>query len=114
MPRHLTILTKATIRESALNELRWRGCTVWIQNNLAVRGRKFIGRKGVADIIGWKIIDGKAVFLACEIKTNNDRLSIDQIDFLTDVKSSGGVALLAVQSNTGQVILKDFIPEDYG
>jgi hypothetical protein len=87
-------LTKATIRESAIKELTWRGHNVWINNNLAVRGRKFIGRLGVADIIG---ISGIGSFVACEVKTHNDRLSTDQIKFLNDVKTAGGIALIAHQ-----------------
>lgn len=87
-------LTKATIRESALKELTWRGYNVWINNNLAVRGRKFIGRLGVADIIG---MTKDARWVACEVKTLNDRLSSDQIKFLNDVKNAGGLALIAHQ-----------------
>lgn len=87
-------LTKGEIRESAIKELTWRGNTVWIQNNLAVKGRKFIGRRGVADIIG---ISKDGRWVAAEVKTLNDTLSPDQIDFLNDVKSAGGLAYLAVQ-----------------
>lgn len=90
-------LTKAHIRASAIKELTWRGHTVWINNNLAVRKRKFIGRLGVSDVIGITK-DGK--WVACEIKTINDRLSIDQIKFLNDVKKAGGLAYLAVQEGT--------------
>jgi hypothetical protein len=96
-------LTKGEIRASALKELRYRRCTVWPQNNLAVRGRKFIGRKGVADVIGFNT---QGVFVACEIKTVGDVLSQDQIEFLNDVKSNGGVAIIAKQSTTGAVLLE--------
>lgn len=96
-------LTKGEIRSSALKELRYRRCNVWPQNNLAVRGRKFIGRKGVADVIGFT---DQAVFIACEIKTLGDVLSEAQIEFLNDVKKSGGVALIAKQSQTGAVVLE--------
>lgn len=51
-------LTKAQIRASAIKELTWRGYTVWVQNNLAVRGRKFIGKRGQADIMGFRNKDG--------------------------------------------------------
>lgn len=99
-----TALTKAAIRESALKELRWRGYTVWIQNNLAVRGRKFIGRKGVSDIMGFTY-HGQVV--AVEVKTVNDVLSDDQIQFLNEVKKAGGVALIAKDVN-GHVALEDW------
>lgn len=87
-------LTKGFIRASAITELTYRGYTVWINNNIAVRKRKFIGRLGVSDIIGITK-DGK--WVACEVKTLNDRLSDDQIKFLNDVKKANGVALIACQ-----------------
>lgn len=90
-------LSKAHIRASAIKELTWRGHAIWIQNNLAVKGRKFIGRRGQSDLVGFTKF---GQFLACEIKTLNDRLSNDQIDFLNDVKKAGGVAYIACQVGT--------------
>lgn len=87
-------LTKAHIRASAITELTWRGHDVWINNNLAVKGRKFIGRRGVADIIG---ISKDGRWVVAEVKTLNDTLSPDQIIFLNDIKNSGGLAYTAVQ-----------------
>jgi hypothetical protein len=98
-------LTKSAIRESAIKELTWRGHTVWIQNNLAVRKRKFIGRLGVSDVIG---ITKDGRWVACEIKTIGDRLSDDQIKFLNEVKKAGGLAYIACQTPTGQVELKEW------
>lgn len=107
MRKHATIkeLSKGEIRASAIKELTWRGYDVWIQNNIAVRKRKFIGRLGVSDVIG---ITKDGRWVACEIKTLNDRLSNDQIDFLNDVKNAGGLAYLAVQGNNGQVELREW------
>lgn len=51
--KRLQELTKGAIRESALKELSYKGYEVWRQNNIAVKGRKFIGRKGVSDIMGF-------------------------------------------------------------
>lgn len=93
-------LTKGYIREQAIKRMQLQGHTLWPQNNLAVRGRKFIGRKGVADCLGWTK-DGK--FLAVEVKTVNDFLSDEQKYFLTDVKKAGGIALLAIQGPNGGV-----------
>lgn len=87
-------LTKGHIRASAIKELTWRSYDVWINNNLAVRKRKFIGRLGVSDVIG---ITKDGRWVACEIKTLNDRLSDDQIKFLNDVKTAGGLAYIACQ-----------------
>lgn len=75
-PRHLTAGELTTYALRVLNA--W-GCTVWRQNNHATRGRKFIGMKGVPDIIGHDL-GGVAVY--AEIKTTGDRLSQDQIDFM--------------------------------
>lgn len=97
-------LTKATIRESALKELTWRGHSVWINNNLSVRGRKFIGRLGVSDIIG---ISKSGLWIAVEVKTINDRLSPDQILFLNDIKKAGGEAYIAHQAGN-RVELKEW------
>lgn len=99
------ILSKGQIRESAIKELTLRKCIVWPQNNLSVRGRKFVGRKGVSDILG---ITPSGLFLAAEVKTINDVLSVDQILFLNDVKQSGGVAFIAKQSKTGQIVLEEW------
>jgi hypothetical protein len=59
---------------------------VWRQNNLRVPGRKFIGMKGMPDIIGHSQ-DGRAVY--CEVKTEGDRLSQDQIDFMDAAHKAG-------------------------
>jgi hypothetical protein len=99
-------LTKAHIRESAIKELTWRQCTVWVQNNLAVRGRKFIGKRGQSDLIGFRNKD--CVMVACEVKTINDRISPDQIKFLNDVKAAGGLSYIACQTPTGQVEIKEW------
>lgn len=98
-----THLTKDIIRESALKELKLRGYDVWRNNNIAVRGRKFIGRRGVSDIIG-KTKDGR--WVACEVKTVNDKISDDQKQFLNDLKHSGGIALLAVQKGSQVVVIE--------
>lgn len=98
-------LTKGFIRESAIKELTWWGHDVWKNNNLAVRKRKFIGRLGVSDVIG---ITKDGRWVACEIKTLNDQLSPDQIDFINDVKKAGGEAYIACQGDSGQVELREW------
>lgn len=100
-------LTKAEIRTSAIKELTWRGHTVWIQNNLAVKGRKFIGKRGQSDLIGYRNRD--CVLVACEVKTINDRLSPDQITFLNDVKKAGGEVYIAQQGDNGRVELMEWV-----
>lgn len=98
----ITPLTKAHIRATAIKILTWNGNDVWIQNNIAVKGRKFIGRKGVPDIIGLTK-DGR--WVVAEVKTLNDTLLPDQITFLNDIKKAGGEAYIACQEGN-QVLLK--------
>jgi hypothetical protein len=105
------VLTKDQIRKSALTELRFRGVNCWIQNNLAVRGRKFIGRYGVSDILGFvertNHYELMGTFVVCEVKTIGDVFSDDQKKFLTEVKQAGGIALYATQE-LNQVVIKQW------
>lgn len=75
-----------------ISDLQEKGVHAWRQNNVRVPGRKFIGKLGLSDIIGFITIDGKAVFLAIEIKADGDRLSKDQIEFIQSLRSAGGIA----------------------
>lgn len=100
-------MTKGEITKSAMTELKLRGVNCWMQNNLAVPGRKFIGRKGVSDIIGFNSKTG--LFVACEVKTVNDEFSDDQVLFLTQVKQAGGIAIVAIQEGN-EVVIKPWLP----
>lgn len=97
-------LSASEITAEVLLKLRAIGYTVWRQNNLAVRGRKHNGRKGVSDVIGHT---SKGLFVGCEVKTLKDVLSQDQKDFLKGVKQSGGIALVATQEKQ-EVVIKPF------
>ena len=99
-------LTKGQITKTALLILKPRNKEVWMQNNLAVRGRKFIGRKGVPDIIGFT---SKGLFMGCEVKTLGDSLSDDQKLFLINLHKAGGIALIATEDERGQVEIIKFI-----
>ena len=97
-----------------LEYLKDNGNEVWRNNNLAVRGRAFIGRKGVPDIIGYSKKYGH--FVCCEIKAIADRLSADQMVFLEELSMAGGTAMLCqqVRDETIQVkIYKDGENEDW-
>lgn len=89
-------LTAGELSKHAQDYLTRNGAVVWRNNNLAVRGRKFIGKKGVSDIIGYMPFTG--LWVACEIKTVNDRLSDEQVGFLNDISRSGGFAYLCRQN----------------
>src|SRR5687767_11995813 len=102
------ILDKAHIRKTALQILEVRGFKCWPQNNVrAVKGRSFVGKKGVSDIIGWQNKTGLTCFT--EVKTVNDKLSKEQIELLSSLHQSGGIALIATQDQAGGVILIPFV-----
>jgi hypothetical protein len=94
-------MTSNEITKSALIELKYRGFEAWRNNNLAVRGRTFIGKNGHEA--------GK--FLMCEIKGKGDKLSKDQIELLTTAKKSGCIVFIATV-NEGRFIMKEYIPYD--
>jgi hypothetical protein len=87
-----------------LEFLKDGGNEVWRNNNLAVRGRAFIGRKGVPDIIGYSKKYGH--FVCCEIKAIGDRLSSDQMVFLEQLAMAGGTAMLCQQIRDESIIVK--------
>ena len=97
--------TASELTKYAIAELSAMGCTVWRANNIAIPGRKFIGKKGMSDIIGYSDI-GQSVY--CEVKTINDKISEHQIDFLTDAMNSGCRAFICMQDKEGVVKLMDW------
>lgn len=101
-------LTASEITSAALEELELRGWDVWRQNNLAVRGRRFIGREGQSDIIGFSKYTG--IFMACEVKKKGDTLKDDQRLFLGAVMKSGGISIIAMDDGKGGVKLVDYDP----
>jgi hypothetical protein len=84
-------ITANTLTQQALTVLKLNGWVVWRNNNLAVKGRAFIGRVGVPDIIGFNKKDGR--FIAVEIKVGRDKLSPEQKLFLEYVNKAGGVGI---------------------
>jgi len=92
--------TASELTKFAISELTALGCTVWRANNISIPGRKFIGKRGMSDIIGYDK-DGHAVY--CEVKTVNDKISEHQIDFLTDAMHSDCLAFICMQDKEGIV-----------
>ena len=86
--------TASELTAIALYDLKRLGHTVWRNNNLAVKGRAFIGKKGVADVIG---ISNKGLHVECEVKKNGDRFSNDQIDHLNMITKNGGLTYVCHQ-----------------
>lgn len=102
-------LTASQITESALKELSYKGCEVWRQNQVKVPGRRFTGKRGLADIIGFHKQTGLIVM--CEVKTKKDKLSQDQFDLLLKVKKAGGLAFIAKQNDRYNVEITEFLKE---
>lgn len=98
-------LSASQITLSAKKELTLRGVKVWRNNNLAVRGRKFIGEPGASDMIGYT---KQGLICAVEVKTIKDKFSKEQIEFLTELHNAGGIALYATQEGN-HVVIKSFI-----
>lgn len=48
--------------------------------------------KGSSDFIGWLTIDGKAIFMALEVKDDIGKPSPEQLNFIAQVKAAGGIA----------------------
>jgi hypothetical protein len=98
-------LTASQITKEATRILEERNCFVWRNNNLAVRGRTFIGLKGIPDIIGFHKFTAIAVY--CEVKTKNDKMSEHQVNFMIKAKQSGCHCLIASDDN-GQVKISEW------
>ena len=97
--------TASELTKFAIVELSAMGFTVWRANNIAIPGRKFIGKRGMSDIIGYSE-GGHAVY--CEVKSINDKISEHQINFLTDAMDAGCRVFICSQAKDGKVELKNW------
>ena len=52
------------------------------------------GIKGAGDLVGWSENNGVAVFTSIEDKSATDRIGLDQIIWLLNVRIAGGIALI--------------------
>lgn len=98
--------TAGELTEMANKVLIARNVFTWRNNQLKVKGRPFRGLKGVSDRIGFHKING--LFVACEIKTINDKMSEEQKVFLQGVSDAGGHALVYYQDKNGEVKMEEF------
>lgn len=90
-------LTTNEITKEALLRLKAMGYEVWRQNQVKVRGRAFVGKKGLSDIIGFDQKDG--TFVLCEVKKKGDTLRPEQVELLSKASQSGCICLIAKQVN---------------
>jgi hypothetical protein len=102
----MTYKTASDLTKMMLDYLNGRGMEVWRNNNLAVKGRAFIGKKGVPDIIGYDKKYGQ--FVACEIKKLGDRISPEQLTFLSMLGIAGGASMLCSQVSNETIKLEIF------
>jgi len=98
-------LTSAEITEMAITQLKYLGFEVWRANNIAVKGRKFIGKRGCADITGYHKQTGRR--LECEVKKIGDDLSAEQKKFLIEISEAGGNAYVAFDNGNGSIRIDD-------
>jgi hypothetical protein len=98
------------ITKRALLELDLKDYEVWRSNNIAVRGRTFIGRKGVSDIIGF--CRKTSSFVLCEVKGDGDRLKPEQVELLDAAKKAGCIVLIATLDDKGKFTLKPYKPTE--
>ncbi len=58
----------------------------WIRYGLGV---------GTSDLVGWLTVDGAAMFIAVEVKSESGRVSPEQTNFINAVRAAGGRAGIA-------------------
>lgn len=78
--------------KAALELLALYGIEAWRNQSTHVKGRRYNGRKGVADVLG---ISKNGKLVAIECKAPGGIVSPAQREFLDMVKSRGGVAFAA-------------------
>ncbi len=101
-------LTKEFIAEVAIERFSFVA-TLWRNNNVPVRRRKNHIKKGVSDIIGYMLNGGQLVVI--EVKTENDKLSAEQKEFLIDVNKHGGYGYVAQGMRNGSINIYLYINE---
>lgn len=90
------------IQAEILYYLRRLHIFAWRNNNNGIPGRKFVGLRGVSDIIG--IYKGR--FLAIEVKSKKGILSDEQNYFLDMVRKNNGIVIIARSLNDVVEVIK--------
>lgn len=97
-------MTAAELTKYAKDIFKLRQYRINRVNNIPVRRRKGTVEKGWADLQGYT---KEGIYVACEIKTKNDRLSPEQMNRLHDVKLCNGLAFICIEED-GQPLLIEF------
>jgi hypothetical protein len=98
-------MTAAELTRYAKDQLEKDGCRVNRVNNIPVRRRKGTVQKGWADLQGYTK-DG--IYVACEVKTELDKLSEDQINRLKDAFNCGAKVYICTIGDDKKPILITF------
>lgn len=69
----------------------WRNSTTGVYDPAKQRFRKFVGRKGVSDILG--LVPPSGRIIAVECKSGTGRLTPEQREFLADINANGGIGV---------------------
>lgn len=98
-------LTANQLTKMAIEYFNARGYNVWRQNQVPVRGRGFIGKKGQSDLIGFatQFHVNPGAFFAGEVKRRGDVLSDQQKEFLREVNAAGGYGFLIEDDGKGWI-----------
>lgn len=69
-----------------------------------------VGGPGASDLLGWAVVDGRAVFVAIEVKVPGQKPRADQAHFLQVVADAGGIAGCACSVDEALAILHGSMP----
>ena len=98
-------MTAAELTRWAKAYLEKEGCRVNRVNNIPVRRRKGTIQKGWADLQGYT---KEGIYVACEVKTELDRLSQEQIDRLKDAFNCGAKVYICTIGDEKEPIMITF------
>jgi hypothetical protein len=99
---------ESVIQNQILDYLQYIGVFAWRNNNIAVRGRAFVGLLGVGDILGIY----KGVPLSIEVKRKSGKTTEQQNRFIKRFNQEGGCAFVARSINDVKKKLKKIEKKD--
>lgn len=98
-------MTAAELTRWAKEWLESQGCRVNRVNNIPVRRRKGTIQKGWADLQGYT---QNGLYVACEVKTELDRLRPEQIERLKDADKCGAKVYICTIGDDGKPFMISF------
>ena len=97
-------MTAAELTQWAKKQMENEGCRLNRVNNIPVRRRKGTIERGWSDLQGYT---EEGQYVAIEVKTSGDRLSIFQKERLDDIIDCKGIALICTEVQ-GLPILREW------